>query len=730
MQPQKICLKSRRMLIATAAKPVWWLSVLVAFSIAMAGCAQNRSKKLEPITWTKTSGLATSGNYYTVKAADLDNDSFVDIASGSSEPGTVAIWYSDGQGRLSQPILLPFKADVRSLDIGDINEDGRPDIVISVRRESSGLMVWINNGARRWVAGKKPIETGHYGGIRLFDINQDGHLDIIAANSSSEVQGGVQVWLGNGKGDWEVESGPSVTGMYMDVAVDDINGDLRPDIIGASFGIQGCISVWLGDGTGAWTPVPPVAFGNFYGVSIADINGDGQKDILAGTYKSGIRIFVNKGNNRFSEIESPVGTGSFFRVIASDFDGNQQVEIAATSIDGHGIRAWTMRDGSWEALHGFFPPIGIYYDIVAIDMGNDGITEWIFAGMGGGVKILSQKAWPYARTGNSPWFNISQTFLNRVSEPKENSVYTEKNGFVEYKVGPRDILEISLWEPDRVTREEVEVMPDGTISFSFVEDLQVNGLTLREIDQLLTRYLKDYIKNPKIDVRIAAYRSKYVSIMGPGRRVEGGGGGRGGEKNRADTGTFLSGKISLVEMLARTNAARPDANLREVKVRRKNGQTLKLNLYKAMTQGDKTQDIILDDGDVIYLPLISKEGNRIFVFGEVENPGAYSFTGSQMRMFDVIAAAGGPTLFAKPRYTKVVRGNIANPVVLSVDLEKLITTGDQSQNIELYDGDLVYVPRSAIGDINRFIRRIRPIVDLVTLPGRNVEYITDINGQR
>ena len=241
MNPKKLCL------------------ILLAAAAVLAGCAAGGPVRPEgnvaaPAAASSAGGLFSAGKYRTVAIADLNGDGHLDVAGGSTLPGTIAIWYGDGRGGISEPQFLPFRGDVHSLAVADIDQDGRPDIVCTAQRESAGILVWLNRGQRNWERGGSPVETGNYEGLRLADVNADGAVDIAAANATSDDQGGIQVWFGDGKGNWIAESGPTVKGVYMDVAVDDVDGDGALDLIGSGWGIYGALRIWYGDGKGGWSP--------------------------------------------------------------------------------------------------------------------------------------------------------------------------------------------------------------------------------------------------------------------------------------------------------------------------------------------------------------------------------------------------------------------------------------------------------------------------------------------
>ena len=65
----------------------------------------------------------------------------------------------------------------------------------------------MNQSRRQWKPGQGPIEINKYEGLKTADVNGDGHMDIIAANTTSATQGGIQIWLGDGQGNWPVETG-------------------------------------------------------------------------------------------------------------------------------------------------------------------------------------------------------------------------------------------------------------------------------------------------------------------------------------------------------------------------------------------------------------------------------------------------------------------------------------------------------------------------------------------
>ncbi len=675
--------------------------------------------------------LATSGIYQAVVAGDLNGDQHPDIVGGSSVPGTVAIWYGDGRGGWSAPFFLPMKGDVRSIALADFDTDGRPDLALSMLGDNPGIQVWLNRGRRGWEKGRSPAEPEKFHGIRADDINADGNPDLIAAAVGVDGTGGIRVWLGDGQGGWLTDVGPTARDEYNDVAVADFNEDGHLDICGSGIGPHGALRVWLGDGKGGWSDLPPLEFGNFYALTVGDLNRDGHMDLFAGTYRKGIRIYLGAGRGDFLRLKPPVDKNNFWKVLAGDVDSDGGQELVASSLDSQGIWVWKWKNGGLSPLKDFYGSSGTYYDMAITDLDSDGRQDLMAASDGQGVRIWASQA--QVRSLAAVTFGTASVPLPDKGkeafpvDPRENEVFVTIDGRPRYKIGPEDVLEISLWRGIEENKYTVQVRPDGKISFTFFQDIYISGLTVSEVDELLTQRLSRFIRQPRVAVRVKEYNSKFVSLLGAIATT--GGTIVGPETPRgAYTGPgsyALRGKTTVLQLLARAGGPTDKANLREIKVRRKTGKATMINLNKTITQGDLTQNVVLDNGDTVVVPVIAEDKkNRVFVFGEVNNPGVIPTRG-ELTVVEALAEAGGFKQRAVLGDAKILRGDMTRPEVIACDIDKILRKGDMSQNIKLRNGDMLFVPKNAIGRISDWLREIRPILDFIVYPARVYRSYTD-----
>jgi polysaccharide export outer membrane protein len=145
------------------------------------------------------------------------------------------------------------------------------------------------------------------------------------------------------------------------------------------------------------------------------------------------------------------------------------------------------------------------------------------------------------------------------------------------------------------------------------------------------------------------------------------------------------------------------------------GKRYTLNLYNAMFRGDVSDNVVLESGDTITVPEMPTFAERVYIFGQVASQGIRKLKDSQ-DLLTAIAISGGTTPVAVKTDIKIIREykeRNGKPLILSANLDQILLQGDLSQNIRLKDGDVVYVPRSVIGDINEFIENITPSLDFL-----------------
>jgi protein involved in polysaccharide export with SLBB domain len=325
--------------------------------------------------------------------------------------------------------------------------------------------------------------------------------------------------------------------------------------------------------------------------------------------------------------------------------------------------------------------------------------------------------------------------IQQMSRIQENAVFKEKDGIPEYVVGAGDVLSINYWMPSRdegfkQSTYTTVVRPDGKISFIYADDIRVSGLTAGEIRNTLTGLAQKYMREPRIEVVVKEYKSKGALLFGQINILQQGTSGPGRYP--------LLGKTRVLDLIVGAGGAisgqtTGNADLRQVELVRQ-GRRYTLNLYNAMFRGDVSDNIVVDNGDTITVPELPTFAERVYIFGQVASQGIMKLKDSQ-DLLTAIALAGGTTKVAIKTDIKIIREykeRQGKPIILSANLDQILMQGDLGQNIRLKDGDVIYVPRSVIGDINEFLDVITPSLDfLMNRPsGFRTNYMLDQNALR
>lgn len=155
-----------------------------------------------------------------------------------------------------------------------------------------------------------------------------------------------------------------------------------------------------------------------------------------------------------------------------------------------------------------------------------------------------------------------------------------------HRVEPGDIIVVSIWEAEGPKEYEVQVNREGNIDLMFLEDLKVMGLTEPELDDFLTMELKNYYVDPRVHVSI----KEMVYVFG--------------EAKAPGSYDFERG-LTLAAILASAGGPTDDAKLKNVLVIRgyyTNPHVIVSDISKMLKKGDISQNIVMEGGDIVYLP--------------------------------------------------------------------------------------------------------------------------------
>jgi polysaccharide export outer membrane protein len=285
----------------------------------------------------------------------------------------------------------------------------------------------------------------------------------------------------------------------------------------------------------------------------------------------------------------------------------------------------------------------------------------------------------------------------------ENRAFVTVDGVPQYRIGPGDVLDVYVTRGPTQERLQVLVRSNGRISVSFAE-ARVDGLTADQAAEEITRSLSVYFRNPQVDVQVKEFNSKKVSILGAV-----------GLAPRGGIGTVpLTGRTTLLEVIARAGGLAANASLDRIRVTR-GSTSYTVNLYRFVQEGDLSQEFVLDAGDVVFVPeRVAGEERRVFLLGEVKRPGPVPFFPS-MTLSELLGQAGGWTETARFEEARVIRGNLNSPEIISVDLARLVLKGDRRIDQLLQPNDVVFIPRTPIGDWNAFMAQLRPTLEVISL---------------
>lgn len=288
------------------------------------------------ISFAAPLSAGTNSDPIATAVGDINGDGKTDIVVANAgtvemhaytQLSSISVLLGNGNGTFEPETTLPYAA--QDLKLADLAGDGKEDLVTV---DDSTIRILLNNGLGDFTLGETFTipDTGNGIGvvsrIEVADLTGNGKLDIVALTST----GIVSVLMGNGEGTFAAPYSFASVGEYAtSLALADVNGDEKPDVIVGTDAPTNEIDVFLNNGNGTFQ-APKVIDDGAFNLAVADVNGDGKPDLVVAD-GSGVNILLGYGDGTFKPEETFATSASVTSVTVADLNGDGVPDIVATT---------------------------------------------------------------------------------------------------------------------------------------------------------------------------------------------------------------------------------------------------------------------------------------------------------------------------------------------------------------------------------------------------------------
>lgn len=327
--------------------------------------------------------------------ADINGDGFPDIIATHRRPlseNSLHIWLGAKDGSYTEMPQTWTSPGYSGIAVGDINGDGKPDIIAGSHFNRIHTFLTSDHGAFENVV--TPTSDG-YVKAAIRDLDGDGVPEIILLGNE---RAGLQIYHWSKAHGLTLECSALAGEIGRDFQITDMNRDGRPDIV-VSMARSGVV-VLLQEKSNQWKAVPTgfhSESGEFKSIAVADLNGDGWPDIAlnggwAGVGRpNGPDVYLSKGAEGGWTQDSD-GLKIFKRaaegIAIGDFNHDGKLDLVVGGNMNSTIRGESMglfmfeknKSGHWDLTkHSGLPESGLVrpYDLVAQDINLDGTDDLV-----------------------------------------------------------------------------------------------------------------------------------------------------------------------------------------------------------------------------------------------------------------------------------------------------------------------------------------------------------------
>ena len=285
----------------------------------------------------------------------------------------------------------------------------------------------------------------------------------------------------------------------------------------------------------------------------------------------------------------------------------------------------------------------------------------------------------------------------------------EKTPYPPYRLQGGDRFRIRVYNEDELNNNSSAstiVTPDGYIVMDAVGPVMVKDMTIVEATEKLEQSLKKLVKHPQVSLMPEMIQGKTATLLGAVREP--------GEYSVTSStrlaDLIAKGKGYAIGILDDNTIDLADINNAYIV---RDGKMLPVDFYEAIVRGNQLHNIRVFPGDLVYIP--KREDSRVMVIGEVKTPRVVNWK-SGTTFMDIMAYCGG----LADDYWKnalVIRkapvGTKAPVKIYKIAIDDVIA--GRAENFALAAGDIVYIPKDAMGEYNVFVKKLLPTAQLINL---------------
>jgi polysaccharide export outer membrane protein len=266
-------------------------------------------------------------------------------------------------------------------------------------------------------------------------------------------------------------------------------------------------------------------------------------------------------------------------------------------------------------------------------------------------------------------------------------------GAGDYHVGGYDVLHITVYEEEDLSKEAVRVSGDGYISFPLIGRVQVAGLTTSEIEKEISERLAEqqYLLDAHVSVMVTEYNSQKFIVLGavnkPGsyplqanERILDAISKSGGIRRPVESHGYSERAGNKAMIIRMINQGRPN----EKKV------VINVNLRDLLKGKNQFSNLVMSDKDVLYIPT----ADSFYIIGQVKQPGSYTLPDKDITLVEAISIAGGFTPIASRNRTRIIRVEEGVEKIIEVQVDAITDAGKKIDDVIIRPDDVIIVPES------------------------------------